>query len=74
MNETLCKETCVPPLLCKHFDKVGIDCFVCTQAVDGLFMWDVLIITIISGIAVAGLCGVVSVLRCVLCGVCRRVK
>lgn len=74
MNEVVCNEICSEPLVCKHFTKVGIDSFVCTQAVDGLFVWDVLVKVLTGGCLVVVAVLVFALWKFVRTCICRRSK
>lgn len=74
MNEIICNEICSEPLVCKHFTKVGIDSFVCTQAVDGLFVWDVLVKVLAGGCIVIAVACVIVFWKGVKACLCRKGK
>ena len=74
MNESVCNEICSKPLVCKHFDKVGIESFVCTQVVDGLLVWDILVKVLAGGYVIVGVVLVLALWRVVRMCICRKGK
>ena len=74
MNEIVCNEICSEPLVCKHFTKVGIDSFVCTQVVDGLLVWDILVKVLAGGCIAAGIVCILILWKFVRACICRKSK